>query len=232
MWQSADPALDKYLPTGNRERDQDLPGMGGVFASPNLNLYAYSHQNPVKFSDPDGNMAQCAAGLATGPAAPVVVGGCVVISGAVLLKAALFTGSAVAAGYGLHVMSQNNDESESAKSASEAQEMVQSATAPPTPPEDPNQRETSQERTVSKTEDVTKGRSILNRQTDVTKGEFVQNLEKSGFTRSVSKDGTVTNLEKGGLRYSIRDTSKSTGGPSVDVFKNGEMVMKYRLLPD
>ena len=29
--------------------------MGGVYHSPNLAMYSYTHQNPVKFTDPDGN---------------------------------------------------------------------------------------------------------------------------------------------------------------------------------
>ena len=54
VWQSADPVLGKYLPTGNREQDARLPGLGGVFTTPNLGLYTYTHQNPVRLIDPDG----------------------------------------------------------------------------------------------------------------------------------------------------------------------------------
>jgi RHS repeat-associated protein len=52
VWQSTDPILEKYLPSG--EDKSKLPGMGGVYNSLNLALYSYSHQNPVKFTDPDG----------------------------------------------------------------------------------------------------------------------------------------------------------------------------------
>jgi len=52
VWQSADPMLEGYLPSDGRE---DLSGMGGVFNSFNVALYAYSHQNPVRLKDPDGN---------------------------------------------------------------------------------------------------------------------------------------------------------------------------------
>jgi RHS repeat-associated protein len=55
VWASADPILDKYLPTGNRDKDAQLPGMGGIFNPLNLAMYTYGHQNPVKFTDPDGN---------------------------------------------------------------------------------------------------------------------------------------------------------------------------------
>ena len=54
-WISADPALGKYLPTGNKEKDQNLLGMGGIYNPFNLALYSYSHQNPVRYFDPDGN---------------------------------------------------------------------------------------------------------------------------------------------------------------------------------
>ena len=57
VWQSADPVLGKYLPTGNREQDARLPGLGGVFTTPNLGLYTYTHQNPVRLIDPDGREA-------------------------------------------------------------------------------------------------------------------------------------------------------------------------------
>jgi len=56
-WLSVDPALARgeYFPSGNRERDSNLPGMGGVFNPVNLNVYCYAGLNPVKFVDPDGN---------------------------------------------------------------------------------------------------------------------------------------------------------------------------------
>jgi len=47
-------ALGKYLPSGNKKKDQMLPGQGGVYNSANLNLYSYSHDNPVTYTDPDG----------------------------------------------------------------------------------------------------------------------------------------------------------------------------------
>lgn len=58
VWQSPDPILGKYLPTGDKEKDKNLRGMGGVFNSFSLGLYTYSHLNPIKYYDPDGNESQ------------------------------------------------------------------------------------------------------------------------------------------------------------------------------
>jgi hypothetical protein len=51
----ADPILGKYLPSGDKEKDKNLPGMGGVYNPFNIQTYSYAAQNPVKFYDPDGN---------------------------------------------------------------------------------------------------------------------------------------------------------------------------------
>ena len=82
---------------------------------------------------------------------------------------------------------------------------------------------------LSRYDDTTIGRSIPNRATDVSREEFAENLEANGFTKTTSKSGKVTNFEKDGVKYSLRDTSKSTGGPSADVFKDGEPLLKIRL---
>ncbi|MCI5130959.1 MAG: RHS repeat-associated core domain-containing protein, partial [Candidatus Electrothrix sp. EH2] len=55
VWQSPDPILAEYLPTGDKEKDKKLPGMGGVFNSSNLGLYSYSHLNSITLLDIDGN---------------------------------------------------------------------------------------------------------------------------------------------------------------------------------
>jgi hypothetical protein len=59
-WISADPILGKYLPTGDRDKDSNLPGIGGVFNPLNLGLHSYGHLNPIKYSDPDGNVVETA----------------------------------------------------------------------------------------------------------------------------------------------------------------------------
>jgi RHS repeat-associated protein len=70
VWQSADPILGKYLPNAPTKPEEvvkllsptvqnpsahfDLPGMGGVYHSININLFAYASINPLRVVDPDG----------------------------------------------------------------------------------------------------------------------------------------------------------------------------------
>jgi RHS repeat-associated protein len=58
-WLSVDPAMGEYVPVAPvndeaRKRNQNLPGMGGVFNTINLHVYHYAGNNPVKYVDPDG----------------------------------------------------------------------------------------------------------------------------------------------------------------------------------
>lgn len=57
VWQSPDPIIDKYMPTGDKEKDKNLPGMGGIYNPKNLNMFGYTFNNPVNLVDPDGNVA-------------------------------------------------------------------------------------------------------------------------------------------------------------------------------
>ena len=75
MWISCDPALGEYIPQAPvndeiRKNNQNLPGMGGIFNHINSNLYHYAGNNPVKYTDPDGEslLAIAAVGFCIGAA--------------------------------------------------------------------------------------------------------------------------------------------------------------------
>jgi hypothetical protein len=60
-WLSPDPALTDYIPGAPindevKKKNGELPGMGGVFNTVNLHLYHYAGNNPVKYTDPDGEI--------------------------------------------------------------------------------------------------------------------------------------------------------------------------------
>lgn len=82
--------------------------------------------------------------------------------------------------------------------------------------------------------DKTGKRTVNNRETDVSKGEFEDNLEKSGYEKTkTSDDGKSTTYSNGKNSYNLRNDKR--GNPTAD-FKRGpsgkgETVLKIRLKP-
>ena len=69
-WMSTDPALGEYIPKAPisdeaKKHNQNLSGMGGLFNTVNMNLYHYAGNNPVKYTDPDGNQSMYLPGGGT-----------------------------------------------------------------------------------------------------------------------------------------------------------------------
>lgn len=67
IWTQTDPALGDYIPTAGTTPDK-LPGMGGIYNLVNSQLYHYAGNNPVKYTDPDGESPWIAI--------PIIIGIC------------------------------------------------------------------------------------------------------------------------------------------------------------
>jgi hypothetical protein len=75
--------------------------------------------------------------------------------------------------------------------------------------------------------DVTTGKSIPNRQTNVTPRQFGDNLKANGYSEQTR--GNVTIYTKGDTQYTVYPQATSTGGPTAQVKVGGEVVGKIRL---
>ncbi len=101
-WLSTDPALQSYIPQGNSSQEykvkeiSQLPGMGGIYNTINSHLYHYAGNNPVKYTDPDGEALHIAVGAGIG----ALVGGLSTIATGGSLRdiAAATVGGAVTGG--------------------------------------------------------------------------------------------------------------------------------------
>jgi len=81
---------------------------------------------------------------------------------------------------------------------------------------------------------VSRSRSVLNIASDVTKSEFITNLEKNGYARALSRDGKALILRNSaGEHYVVRDVAKSVTGPTADYYNAASKAInaKIRLKP-
>ena len=79
--------------------------------------------------------------------------------------------------------------------------------------------------------DQTKGNpsSIRNVFTDVSKSDFIKNMEASGY--KATKSGNATILDNGVNRYTVYDVATSTKGPTAVRSVGGVQTLKIRLKP-
>jgi RHS repeat-associated protein len=77
-------------------------------------------------------------------------------------------------------------------------------------------------------EDVTsKGARMINRAINVSRAEFEDNLVKAGFKKT--RDNVIREFTNGDIRYVTRSFSTSTGEPTAEVWKGGNLIMKIRI---
>jgi len=193
-----------YDPTIGRFISTDPKGFDGANVH-SFNRYAYANNNPSKYVDPDGRN-------------PLIV----------------WLATATGAGYGAGVMADAASQAAAwgtidwglAMSSNAARAGAEAGLMSPAPgmsvglsikSVDVIAAEAGQ---VSKYVDITAGRSVANRATDVPRADFEKNLLESGWTRSVSKDGKATVFEKDGAAYTVRDSSKE-GSKTAEYFKEG-----------
>ncbi len=78
--------------------------------------------------------------------------------------------------------------------------------------------------------DITIGKSIPNRLTNVTKDQFIRNLVNAGWKKSTSKDGKAIILTKNRQRYSLREKADSYDGWTANYSPNSRKdTLKIRL---
>jgi len=78
--------------------------------------------------------------------------------------------------------------------------------------------------------DITRGKgNVPNRETNLTRAEFEQNLSSAGWTKTVRGNGKVVEYTKDGYRYVVRDSAKSTGGPTADFYKPGSKSIDLKI---
>jgi hypothetical protein len=183
-----------------------------------FNKYAYANNNPYLFVDPDGNSAitklvkfAIKGGDVSATFAGNIQDVATLVNSAAPPTSRILAAISLASELGPVSL---GDAQDAFKILSKAKEGIKDLT---------------KNRKFSKLEDITTPGSITNKKTDVTKTEFENNLLGSGFDKSVSKDGRVTQFKKGEKKFTTRDSSNSTGGPTAEAFSGGKKTQKIRL---
>lgn len=213
------------------------PGVG-------TNRYAYAHNDPVNKSDRNGHTVATSAlwellfgssltatTTATGTAAAARLGGAVVpglgIVASVISADPLGTNDECAFDTCVLLNSggEKVDGTNTVVGPAQEPEAGSVAAGGSPDPDDDNQ---------SKYEKSTEGRSLPNRDVNLTTSQFRENLRENGWSEYVRPDGAGVELSKNGARYFIRGYSRSRGVPTVDFYPAGrsDIAVKIRLLPD
>ena len=199
-----------YSPDLGRFLSQDPVGFSES-STKSFNKYIYANNNPYKYKDPDGKF-------------PILIA-------IPIVAAALFTTNNAQAPTSINDLSPMMDtKTFEVASILEAGSVSWAATARSLSAASKSASQSVTNKTVSKINDITKpGSKLPNIKTDVPKGEFEKNLMDNGFTKSTSKDGSVNIFTNGDKKYTTRDFSKSTDGPTAEVFRNNQPTSKIRL---
>ena len=181
-----------------------------------FNRYVYGLNNPYKYIDPDGRQVIIIIGrrpTTAGNPFDSPVG----LSPTSKIETPRNNNTAMVACITLPVLCAMSS-AESPKKSGGANDNT--SDSPPPPDDDgPN----------TKVKDSTTGRSVRNTDASISRADFEKNLESNGFQKSPTKNEGVYNFTKGDVKYTVRDFSNSRG-PTVDVYRGGDLVQKIRLI--
>jgi hypothetical protein len=167
-----------------RKRNGNLPGMGGVFNHVNLHAYHYAGNNPVKYTDPDGEITgwHIVGGLTIVGGVAVAVVGIVLSGGSGIIQSLQLGGEIVAYGIGAIALGEAIEKEQQSHSQALTDKAKASAPAPSQPPQnDDNNDKKSNMKHLSEDEinDRT-GRSVHDVKNDI-RIDYSKELRKKGI---------------------------------------------------